>query len=140
MSFTLHAVVVFLTELTAGNVLSATTLPWANNVFRATATGLPSTAIVITVTSLTALPQGVLPLASVFAQGQPGCDLLVGPDILGVLVTTTGTAQSQMFLPNTPPLVGVTFYHQMVPIEVDSLGNWTAITATNALRLTGGLL
>lgn len=124
----------------AGNVLSATTLPWADNVFRATATGLPGTAIVITVTSLTSIPQGVLPLASVFAQGQPGCDLLVVPDILGVLVTTTGTAQSQMFLPNSPPLVGVTFFHQMIPIEVDSLGNWTAITATNALRLTGGLL
>lgn len=38
-----------------------------------------------------------------------------------------------------PPLVGVTFHHQMVPIEVDALGAWTEITATNALQLVAGI-
>jgi len=47
---------------------------------------------------------------------------------------------SELFLPNTPPLVGVTFYHQLVPIEFDAQGSWVAVTATNALQLTAGML
>ncbi|MCU0865963.1 MAG: hypothetical protein MUC36_19440 [Planctomycetes bacterium] len=43
-------------------------------------------------------------------------------------------------LPNTPSLVGATFHHQMVPIELDGAANWTAITATNSLQLTAGAL
>ncbi len=38
-----------------------------------------------------------------------------------------------------PPLVGLTFFHQMVPIELDVLGNWVSATATNALQLTAGM-
>ncbi len=63
----------------------------------------------------------------------------MAPDILGLLVTTTGSVQSSFFLPNTPPLVGVTFYHQMVPIELDMVGAWVAVAATNALQLTAGM-
>ena len=73
-----------------------------------------------------------------FPQAGPGCDVLVSPDILGALVTTTGAVQSSFFLPNTPPLVGVTLYHQMVPIELDAQGAWISVTATNALQLTAG--
>jgi hypothetical protein len=62
----------------------------------------------------------------------------VQPDILEAMVTLTGSAQSSLFLPNSPPLVGVVFYHQMVPIELDGFGNWVAITSTNALQLTAG--
>ena len=91
----------------------------------------------LTVTSVTSFVPGV-PLSLAFAQAGPGCDLFVAPDILGVLVTTTGTATSQFVLPNTPPLVGVTFFHQMVPIELDAFGAWIAVTATNALQLTAG--
>jgi hypothetical protein len=93
----------------------------------------------VTLTSLTAIAQGMAPLASALPQAGAGCDVLVAPDILGQLFTITGVAQSEFFLPNTPPLVGVTFYHQMVPIELDAQGNWVSITATNALRLTAGM-
>jgi len=120
------------------NTLAAATLPWVDATFRATGTGLPNLAIVVALTSVTSVPQGAVPLASVFAQGIPGCDLLVAPDILEAMVTMNGTAVSQLYLPNTPPLVGVAFYHQMVPIELDGLGNWVAITATNALQLVAG--
>ena len=91
------------------------------------------------VTSVTAFPQGTAPLSNVFAQAGVGCDLLVAPDILGASVTFTGTTQSSLFLPNVPPLVGVTFYHQMIPIEVGSGGAWTSVTATNALQITPGM-
>ncbi len=121
------------------NTLAAATLPWVDATFHADGTGLPSLAIVAVLTSFTSVPQGTLPLASVFAQGVPGCDVLVAPDIVELLVTTTGTAQSTLYLPSTPPLVGLTFFHQMVPIELDALGNFVAITATNALSLTAGV-
>jgi hypothetical protein len=48
-------------------------------------------------------------------------------------------ATSTLTLPSTPPLVGVAFYHQMVPIELGPLGQFVAMTATNALQLTAGI-
>lgn len=100
--------------------------------------GLPATAIVLTVTGLTSFPQGAGPLTVLFPQAGVGCDALVAPDILGILFTTTGIAESELFLPNTLPLVGVSFFHQMVPIEVDAQVAWIAVTATNALQMTVG--
>jgi hypothetical protein len=120
------------------NTLVATTLPWVDATFRATGTGLPSLALVVAATSFTAIPQGVLPLASVFAQAPPGCDLLVAPDILQAYVTTTGIVESSFLLPSTPPIVGLMFHHQMVPFELDAQSNVIAITATNAVQLTAG--
>lgn len=121
------------------NLLTATTLPWVESTFHATGTGLPMTAIVIVATSVTPIAPGAAPLAALLPpHGVPGCDLLVTPDILEPIVTLTGTATSSLALPNTPPLVGTVFYQQMVPIEVDGLGNWVAITSTNSLQLTAG--
>ncbi len=124
----------------AGATLTATTLPWVDATLRTTGTGLPAASIVLVVTSVTPVAQSAVPLTVAFPQAGAGCDLLVAPDILGVLVTFTGTAQSDLFLPNVPPLVGVTFYQQMVPIEVGAGGAWTSVVATNALQLTGGML
>ncbi len=120
------------------NLLAATTLPWTDTTFRATGTGLPTTAIVLAVTSIVPVVPP-LPLAAVLPEGMPGCDLHVAPDIVEVMLTTNGMAQSQLYLPNVPPLVGVTFYHQMLPIELDAFGGFVAITATNALQLTAGI-
>ncbi len=120
------------------NTLAAATLPWVDTTFRATGSGLPTIALVVALTSVTAIPQGSAPLSSLFAEGVAGCDVLVAPDIVQLLSTSTGMAQSTLFLPGTPPLVGVSFHHQMVPIEIDALGGWVAITATNALLLTAG--
>ncbi|MBL8748538.1 MAG: hypothetical protein JNK78_05210 [Planctomycetes bacterium] len=120
------------------NTLSAVTLPWANGTFRAEATGLPANAIVLGLTSLVGVTPGV-PLSALFAEGVPGCNLNVAPDILTAQFAVAGKASTEFFLPNVPPIVGVTFYHQMIPIEFDALtGVWIAITATNALQLTGG--
>jgi len=123
----------------SGRTLTAATLPWVNATFRAVGTNLPTSALVLTVTSVSPVPQGVAPLAGIFAQGLPGCDVLVAPDILGLLVTANGTATSQLSLPDSPPLVGVTFFHQMIPIGLDTQGAWTSVTATNALQLTAGI-
>jgi len=93
---------------------------------------------VLALTSVIPVPQGLAPVSIVFPQAGSGCDVLVVPDILGLLVTTTGTVSSTLWLPNTPPLVGVTFFHQLVPIEFDAQGDWVSVTATNALQLTAG--
>ena len=114
------------------------TLPWANGTLRTRGTGLPANAIVLTLTSVTAVSPGV-PLSALLAEGVVGCNLLVAPDILAASLAVAGTATSELFLPNTPPIVGVTFHQQMLPIEFDAVtGAWTAITATNALQLVGG--
>ena len=122
------------------NTLTATTLPWVETTFVATGTSLPAPSIVLALTSVTAVAPGAVPLSLVFPQAAPGCDVLVWPDILDALLCTTGSVQSSLFLPNTPPLVGVTFYHQMVPLELGPSGDWASVTATNALQLTAGQL
>ena len=120
------------------NTLVADSLPWVDATFRATGTGLPTNALVLTLTSVTPIAPGLAPLTLAFPQAVVGCDVLTAPDILGLLLTTTGSAQSSLFLPNTPPLIGVSFYHQMIPIELDAQGAWISVTATNALQLTAG--
>jgi hypothetical protein len=122
----------------AGHALVASTLPWVDTTFAATATGLPSQAIAVALSSFTAFAPGALPLANVLPQALPGCDLLVQPDIVQALAATGGSVVSSLFLPDTPPLVGMTFYHQVVPFEVDAGQQFLAITATNALSLTAG--
>ncbi|MBL9077159.1 MAG: hypothetical protein JNL08_06640 [Planctomycetes bacterium] len=120
------------------STLTAVTLPWVDATFRSRATGLPATAVVAALFSFTSIPQGTLPLATTFPQAPAGCDVLVAPDILGAVIANGGVADHAAFLPNTPPLVGLTFFHQMVPFELDALGNVVAVTATNRLQLTAG--
>lgn len=119
------------------NTLTATSLPWVGTTFRATGTGLPGLAFALAATGVQPVVPP-LPLASVFLEGVPGCNLLVTPDIVEAMLAS-GTAQSQLFLPNTPGLIGATFYHQMVLIQITPQAAFVAITATNALRLTAGV-
>lgn len=79
-----------------------------------------------------------VPLSGLLGQGVGGCNLHVAPDILQAVLTTNGSAESALQLPNVPAIVGVTFYHQMLPLQLDALGNVVAFTATNALQLTVG--
>lgn len=117
------------------NTLAATSWPWVGSVFRATGTGLPTTALVVAVTGFQTI--GV-PLSQVLPQGVPGCNLLVSPDSLDVLLTLVGEAASQLAVPLNPGLIGVSLQHQFVPLELDAGGNVVAITSSNALLLTLG--
>ncbi len=120
------------------NTLSALTLPWADGTLRALGTGLPANALVLVVTSVTPVAPGV-PLSLLFAEGGAGCNLAVAPDILGIVIPAAGAAPYELSLPDTPPIVGVVFYQQMVPIEFDpGTGAWVAVTATNSLQFVAG--
>lgn len=121
-----------------GNTLVAQNLPWAATTLRSRGTGLPHPALVVAATSIAPIAQGALPLSSLFAQALPGCDLLVAPDLLQLYATTTGSVDWSLFLPNAPAFVGQTFFHQMIPLATDPVGNVTTVVATNALQLTVG--
>jgi len=117
------------------NVLTAQTLPWVDGTLRTRGTGLP--ALVVVDTGLAPIVPG-FPLASVFAEAPVGCDLHLLPIVEQLHVTTTGTLDAGLFLPNTPPLVGVTFYQQLVAVEIDAGLGIVEITVSNALQLTAG--
>ncbi len=117
------------------NVLTTSTGAWAGGVYRAEASGMPATGIVATVLGLVPTP---VPLPTILPVGVPGCLAWVPPDILGYVLPTGGVARYEVPIPRTPTMVGATFYHQMLPIETDAVGNFVSFTGTNALQLTVG--
>ncbi len=116
-------------------VLTAVTLPWIGSTFHAAATGIPSNALVLAVTGFAPVE---IPLSLVLPQGVSGCDLLVTPDFVDLVLPAAGTAEAEVALPNSASLVGQVFDHQFVPLEFDVLGNLTAVMSSNALMLTIG--
>ncbi len=119
----------------AANALVATSLPWLGATTRATATGLPANSFAIDVLGLGSVS---LPLASLLPIGQPGCDLLVSPDLFGVQLATTGQVEVALALPNDPMLVGAVLHRQVLALAANAAGVPNALTSTNALRLTIG--
>ena len=78
-----------------------------------------------------------LPVALALPLAGPGCDLFVVPDIVEVLIASPlGDVQSTVSLTGVP--VGLTFYHQMISIEIDPFFNFLAVSATNAVANTVG--
>ena len=119
------------------NVLTATALPWTGGTFRGIGTGMPANAIALVVTGFTPL---AVPMPAVLPQGVAGCNFLVSPDVLDATLPVAGTVATQVGLPNTTSLGGQVFYHQVVPLEFDLAGNIVAVTGTNGLTLTIGVL
>ena len=119
------------------NRLTGATLPWTGNTFRAAASGLPSTALV-------AIDAGVTPTAGLSLQGlgvpaaAPGCLLHLLPTYLDVAITTTGTHEWSLTIPDVPGLVGSELLLQFVLLEFDTAGTLIETTSTNGLRLAIG--
>lgn len=119
--------------------LDAATSPWLGATFAATGTGLLAPSIVLAATGLQPVAQGAVPLASIFAEALPGCDLLIWPDVgVEAIAFVGGEVSSRLELPALPFLAGLRVYHQLVAFELDAFGAVDAITATNALELTLG--
>ncbi|MFK7738802.1 MAG: hypothetical protein AB8H80_00660, partial [Planctomycetota bacterium] len=80
-----------------------------------------------------------LPIATLLPQAAPGCILGVDPVSLGLIATLSGSAESQLLLPNDPSIVGAVLYSQWVALEVDAALTVIGVSATNAVASTVGL-
>ncbi len=116
-------------------VLTADSLPWIGTTFRTTTTGIAPLTLCLGVIGFSPT---TIPLASVLAQGQPGCSLLAAPDLVDVLPPGSGAASSTLALANDPALIGLPFYAQTIPVEFDLTGAIAAFRASNALALQIG--
>jgi hypothetical protein len=119
------------------NTLVATELPWLGGTFRGLATGMPSLGFAVTVTGLAPL---ALPIAAILPAGLPGCSALVTPDVLELAIPSAGRVTTQLAIPNTLSLVGAQLRQQVAPFETNAGGAITAITSSNALLITIGVL
>lgn len=117
-------------------VLTVRELPWLGGAFVGTTTGLPAAAIAFAVTGFS---QIATPLPVLFPMGTPGCLALAAPDSAELLFESGGAVRSRVAIPDQVNLIGLPFHHQVLPFELDALLAVTAVTASNALRLTVGV-
>lgn len=118
------------------NTLTATALPWVGSAFRASAKGMPPLAFVAVVTGFTQL---AIPLSAAVSQALPGCQGLVTADAVDVLLPVAGAVETQLAIPPVAGLAGVVVHQYLVPFELNTSGQVTAITSSNALALTVGV-
>lgn len=117
--------------------LTAATLPWLGAVFRTTTTGIAPGSIGLGVTGFASLS---IPLPTLLVEGQPGCTLLVSPDITLLLTPGPGTASSALPIANSAALLGGQFFQQTIPLEFDLAGAIAAVRGSNGLSLVIGTL
>jgi trimeric autotransporter adhesin len=122
---------------TAQVSLTATRLPWLGGTFEARASGLQPGSLAVGVFGFTPL---AVPMPSVHPLGAAGCMLWVDDDILVQFALGSGVVDTAIAIPAVPVLVGGVFHHQVVPVELDAAGELVALTASNALTLTIGML
>jgi Domain of unknown function (DUF5122) beta-propeller len=116
--------------------LAATTRPFLGATFRARASGFATTAFGASVLGFGTVN---LPLTIVDPAALPGCDLLVSPDVVQLVVPTAGQTTQQLVVPNTPTLVGATFSHQVVQFDAPGTPAWS-VSSSNGLTLVVGAL
>lgn len=117
------------------NVLVADSLPWAGSTFVATASGLSTSSLALSVLGFGTV---ALPLPTLLPQGGAGCSLWVSPDVLGLHLPDAGRVALELAIPDDLALVGRQLHEQVVAIELDALGALVAATSTNALTATIG--
>ncbi len=119
------------------NILAPMVLPFLGDAYLGRGTELPANAFVASLIGFQALS---VPLALVLPQAQAGCLLRVQASSYDLFVTHTGSAEVSLAIPSSAAVLGQTFLNQLVPIEVDALGNIMNATVTNALSLVIGAL
>lgn len=118
------------------NALAAVQLPLIGGQLRALGTGMPPLGFVLTVVGFTSVS---LPLSVPFpGLALPGCTLYANPDIVDAVLPVGGTATTAYGFPISPALVGGSFVHQYVPLELDLTLAISAISSSNALQITVG--
>lgn len=118
------------------NALAAVQLPLIGGQLHARGTGMPPLGFVLTVVGFTSVS---LPLSVPFpGLALPGCTLYANPDIVDAVLPVGGTATTSYGFPISPALVGGSFVHQYVPLELDLTLAISAISSSNALQITVG--
>jgi hypothetical protein len=116
-------------------VLSPLQWPLLGGVLRARTTGLTANSLSVGVFGFSQIS---VPLSSGHPLGLPGCDVLVADEILIDFMVGGGVVESSIAIPTDSYLVGATFHHQVVPVELDGSGSIQALTSSNGLTLTIG--
>ena len=98
---------------------------------------MPASSLVLSIYGFTPLSAS---LAAALPQALPGCQLLMSPDLLDVLLPNGGEAITAIVLPDLPALAGQSFHHYVVPFEFGPGFVLTTITSSNALTATIGAL
>lgn len=119
----------------SGQHLAAMSPPWSGTTFRARATGLAPNALAVAVYSF---QQTSIPMPSVHAFGTPGCTLRVDDEVLYSFPVVGGAVETAVTIPALGILIGATFYHQVVPVELGAAFDIVAVSTTDALALTIG--
>ncbi len=117
------------------NSHTATALPWLGATFRAEASGMPANGFVVAVTGFN---QVAVPLPWVLVEALPGCQGLVTPDAVELLLPVAGRVQTQLAIPANAGLVGLALHQYVVAFELGAVGQIAAITSSNALTLQIG--
>lgn len=117
--------------------MQATQWPMLGGFLRSRTTGLAANSLAVAVFGFSQIQ---VPLSTGHPLGWPGCDVLVADEILIQFLVGNGQVDASIAIPNIGALVGTSFYHQVVPVELDSSGAILAITSSNALALTIGAL
>lgn len=115
--------------------LTAVDSPWSGGEFRTRTFGMPSNAVAI---SAVGSASTNVPLASLVPQSLAGCSLLTSSDVLDLVVPTGGVADVSVAVPAAASLVGMTFYQQVVAIELDANLNILTVSSSNGLAATIG--
>lgn len=118
-------------------VLTVRDRAWLGATLRTRVVGLPAGAFAIGVFGAAAQ---TVPLAQLHPLGAPGCQLLATDDILLQFPVAAGAAEPTFAVPSATVLLGTAFEHQVVGVEVDAAGRVVAVTSSNAVRCTFGVL
>lgn len=81
-----------------------------------------------------------MPMSAALPQGVPGCAIHTTPDFADVLLPNGGGVPTQIALALVPAFAGTSFLHYVVPFELDAAFQLTAVTSSNALTATAGIL
>ena len=116
--------------------LTPTAMPFVGATYKARATPFTANAFGVQVLGFGTTS---VPLTLVDPSALPGCDLLVTPDFLSVVLPVAGVATYQWAIPNVAAVGGLSLVHQVV--QFDAIGTPAAsISSSNALALTIGSL
>jgi hypothetical protein len=117
------------------NTLTTTSAAWIGSTYRASASGFAPNSLAVALFGFSPL---AIPIAALLPEGLPGCTLWSSGDVLFDLQIGATNLTTQMPIPADQSIAGLSFFHQVIPVELAPNGSIAAFSATNALQITIG--